>query len=185
MQGVAARQIQLIDICTSSHQGDGALAVPICCSVVQRRSAKQNRTHQVTPKFSSYLQPFRTAYLPKLSFISSSAPLLNSKLTHSTFLQNKKNKDFNWEPSVSQVQCITHKYFWSLSFKLIFCWFISASNLMTRKTTQQIIGITIFTIVLPSFDIRSVSLTDLCVVAEQHRKFTTLLCSEIYTATDD
>lgn len=147
MQGVAARQIQLIDICTSSHQGDGALAVPICCSVVQRRSAKQNRTHQVTPKFSSYLQPFRTAYLPKLSFISSSAPLLNSKLTHSTFLQNKKNKDFNWEPSVSQVQCIAHKYFWSLSFKLIFCWFISASNLMTRKTTQQIIGITIFTIV--------------------------------------
>lgn len=40
MQRAAANQVQFVDLCSSPHQGDDALAVPVGSSVVQRRPAR-------------------------------------------------------------------------------------------------------------------------------------------------
>lgn len=43
VQRAAANQVQLIDLSSSPHQGDDALAVPAGSSIVQRRPARRHR----------------------------------------------------------------------------------------------------------------------------------------------
>lgn len=72
VQRAAARQVQLVDLSAGSHQRHRALAVPVSCSVVQRRSASATgddsscdiREHQYKVKVLA-VQMFSTAYLPK------------------------------------------------------------------------------------------------------------------------
>lgn len=42
MQRAAANQVQLVDLSSSPHQRDDALAVPVGSSVVQRRPARRH-----------------------------------------------------------------------------------------------------------------------------------------------
>lgn len=96
VQRAAACKIQLVDVSSGSYQGDGALAVSISSSIVQRRSMRYNGGqlwYQVTPKQSSILSFSSSAllaHLPKLSLTSRSAALLNNKLRQSMFLSQRK-----------------------------------------------------------------------------------------------